>query len=176
MFLCLPARRILAGWITNTNGPAPPAFSCLRAAIWLAPRRVRVEQRTKVDWAQEVEDLADALCRRGESDLVCDNLNTHTKGAFYEAFEPEKAPARRTSPRVPLHAQAWQLAEHCGERTEFADPTVPEGAAVRRHRVFCTEIDVWHEASNAKQRGVDWQFKIDDARRKLKSLYPKIII
>ena len=25
--------------------------------------------------------------------LVCDNLNTHTKGAFYEAFEPERARA-----------------------------------------------------------------------------------
>ncbi|WP_157259847.1 hypothetical protein [Chamaesiphon minutus] len=22
--------------------------------------------------------------------LICDQLNTHTKGAFYEAFEPER--------------------------------------------------------------------------------------
>jgi hypothetical protein len=40
----------------------------------------------------------------------------------------------RASPGVPLHAQTWQLAEHCGERTEFANPTVPEGAATGRHR------------------------------------------
>jgi hypothetical protein len=27
---------------------------------------------------------------------------------------------------------------------------------------------------NRTQRGVDWQMKIDDARAKLKSVYPKI--
>jgi hypothetical protein len=37
-----------------------------------------------------------------------------------------------------------------------------------------SELAIWSEKTNAKQRGVDWQFKIDDARRKLKRLYPKI--
>jgi protein gp37 len=49
-------------------------------------------QRTKVDWAVEVAALLDtryADCDRVT--LVCDNLNTHTMGAFYEAFEPERA-------------------------------------------------------------------------------------
>ena len=46
--------------------------------------------------------------------LVCDNLNTHTIGAFYEAFEP--ATAWSDPAGIPPHAQAWQLAEHCGER------------------------------------------------------------
>jgi hypothetical protein len=27
---------------------------------------------------------------------------------------------------------------------------------------------------NRRQKGVDWQMKIDDARTKLKSVYPKI--
>ncbi len=36
-----------------------------------------------------------------------------------------------------------------------------------------SEIKVWSDRTNAKQRGVDWQFKIDDSRRKLKHLYPK---
>jgi hypothetical protein len=36
-----------------------------------------------------------------------------------------------------------------------------------------SEIGAWSEKTNAKQRGVDWQFKIDDARRKLKRLYPQ---
>lgn len=36
-----------------------------------------------------------------------------------------------------------------------------------------SEIRTWYERTNAKQRGVDWQFKIDDAPRKLKWLYPK---
>jgi hypothetical protein len=32
--------------------------------------------------------------------LVCDNLNTHTKGAFYEAFEPERARTSNASTSV----------------------------------------------------------------------------
>src|SRR5580692_9159650 len=56
-------------------------------------RQVAVrERRTKIDWAREVEELV--RTRYGPAEkviLVCDNLNTHTKGAFYEAFEPEKA-------------------------------------------------------------------------------------
>jgi hypothetical protein len=37
-------------------------------------------------------------------------------------------------------------------------------------------VEAWSRDCNKKQRGVDWQFKIDDARTKLKSLYPKIQI
>jgi len=37
-----------------------------------------------------------------------------------------------------------------------------------------TEIEAWYKRTNAKQRGVDWQFRIENARVKLKRLYPKI--
>ena len=37
-----------------------------------------------------------------------------------------------------------------------------------------TEIGAWSDKTNAKQRGVDWQFRIENARVKLKRLYPKI--
>src|SRR5436309_3134201 len=50
------------------------------------------DRRTKVDWAQEVERLLRTRYAAAEKVvLVCDNLNTHTKGAFYEAFKPEQA-------------------------------------------------------------------------------------
>jgi hypothetical protein len=39
-----------------------------------------------------------------------------------------------------------------------------------------SETSAWQAASNARQRGIDWHFKVDDARRKLKSIYPKIIV
>ena len=59
-------------------------------ALW---RQASVRQRrTKVAWAQEVAALLEgryADARRVI--LTCDNLNTHTKGAFYECFEPERA-------------------------------------------------------------------------------------
>ena len=51
-------------------------------------------QRTKVDWALEVAGLLDTRYTECERvTLVMDNLNTHTQGAFYEAFEPDKARA-----------------------------------------------------------------------------------
>src|SRR5690606_20507403 len=51
-------------------------------------------QRTKVDWAQEVAHLLDTrYAHCGRVTLVLDNLNTHTKGAFYEVFEPAVARA-----------------------------------------------------------------------------------
>ena len=56
-------------------------------------REVQVcQQRTKVDWAREVARLLDTHYPQAEKViLICDNLNTHTKGAFYEAFPPEQA-------------------------------------------------------------------------------------
>ena len=37
------------------------------------------------------------------------------------------------------------------------------------------EVSAWSTDVNGTQRGVDWQMKVDDARCKLKSVYPKII-
>lgn len=49
-------------------------------------------QRTKSDWALEVAQLLDTRYKKARKVvLICDNLNTHTKGAFYEAFPPTKA-------------------------------------------------------------------------------------
>jgi DDE superfamily endonuclease len=135
------------------------------------------ERRTKIDWAMEV----DALLRTRYASaakviLVCDNLNTHTMGAFYEAFEPEKARAlvRRLEFRhTPRHGSWLNIAEN--ELSSMTRQCVT-------HRRFATidllrsETTAWHTHSNANQRGVDWQFKIGDARAKLKSVYPKIIV
>jgi len=52
------------------------------------------ERRPKIDWAIEMARLLEgryAAC--ATVNLGCDNLNTHTKGAFYEAFEPARARA-----------------------------------------------------------------------------------
>jgi hypothetical protein len=141
-------------------------------------REVHVRpQRTKVDWALEMEALLRTRYATAEKVLlVCDNLNTHTKGAFYEAFVPEQARAilRRLEFRyTPKHGSWLNIAENelssltrqCLKGRRFGD-LVP----LRR------EAKAWHQASNKRQRGVDWQFRIDDARRKLKSLYPKIVV
>jgi len=141
-------------------------------------RQVAVrERRTKIDWAKEVAELL--RTRYASADkviLVCDNLNTHTKGAFYEAFEPETARAilRRLEIRyTPKHGSWLNIAENelsSMTRQCLKDRRFETVAALRK------ETAAWHQRSNARQRGVDWQFKVNDARVKLKSVYPKIIV
>ena len=132
-------------------------------------------QRTKVDWALEVAHLLDTRYVNGEIvTLVMDKLNTHTKGAFYEAFEPDKAKAylqRLAFCYTPKHGSWLNVAEcelSCLTRQCLKDRRLGE------LKVLQSEIAIWSQKTNAKQRGVDWQFKIDDARTKLKRLYPKI--
>jgi hypothetical protein len=133
------------------------------------------ETKTKTDWAVEMARLLEGRYAHCEKViLVSDNLNTHTKGAFYEAFEPERA--RRLVRRIefhhtPKHGSWLNIAENelssltrqCVSRRRFADiPTLQE------------ETLAWSTDVNSSQRGVDWQMRIDDARYKLKSVYPQI--
>jgi len=135
------------------------------------------ERRTKVDWAQEVDRLLRTRYPAAqEVTLVCDNLNTHTKGAFYEAFDPERA--RRLVRKLdfchtPKHGSWLNIAEN--ELSAMTRQCITD-------RRFATvdllreETAAWHAYTNDRQRGVDWQFKVDDARMKLKSVYPKLLV
>jgi hypothetical protein len=139
-------------------------------------RQVSVrERRTKVDWAQEVEELLRTrYASAAKVILVCDNLNTHTKGAFYETFEPEKARAlvrQLAYCHTPKHGSWLNIAENELSSMTRQCITGRRFATVEDLR---EETTAWHQHSNARQRGVDWQFKVDDARVKLKSIYPKL--
>jgi hypothetical protein len=133
------------------------------------------ETKTKIDWAVEMARLLEGRYADCEKViLVCDNLNTHTKGAFYEAFEPERARqlVRRIEFRhTPKHGSWLNIAENelssltrqCVSGRRFADV-----------KTLRDETTAWSIDVNSSQRGVDWQMKIDDARCKLKSIYPTI--
>ena len=134
-------------------------------------------QRKKEDWAKEVESLLKAKYADAKKViLVCDNLNTHTRGAFYEAFSPEKAREilRRLELRyTPKHGSWLNIAEN-----ELSAMT---RQCINHRRIgdidtLRTQIRAWANATNDKQRGVDWQFTIANARAKLKGLYPEIKI
>jgi hypothetical protein len=156
-------------------GTASIFMFCEALSGW---RQVTVrEHRTKIDWAMEVEELLRTRYASAEKViLVSDNLNTHTMGAFYETFEPEKARAivsRLEFRHTPKHGSWLNIAEN-----ELSSMT---RQCVNGHRfatidLLRSETTAWHSHSNAHQRGVDWQFSIGDARRKLKSVYPKIIV
>jgi DDE superfamily endonuclease len=121
-----------------------------------------------------VKDLLDVCYPDAEQVvLVQDNLNTHTPASLYEAFEP--AEAKRLADRLELHSTpkhgSWLnmaeielsvLSEQCLDR-RLADRATLE-----------REVAGWQAARNGAGRGVDWRFTTEDARIKLKHLYPAI--
>jgi hypothetical protein len=155
------------------NGTASIFMFCEPLAGWR--QATARKQRTKFDWAQEVASLLDG--RYVDCDqitLVCDNLNTHTIGAFYEAFEPERA--RQYVRRInfcftPKHGSWLNIAEN--ELSSMTRQCLM-GRRIGELEILQREIGAWSTDVTENQRGVDWQMKIKDARCKLKSVYPKI--
>jgi hypothetical protein len=162
-------------YVYERAGTASLFMFCEPLSGW---RQVTVqESRTKVDWAREVAKLLRTRYASAEKVLlVCDNLNTHTKGAFYEAFAPAEARAilsRLEFHYTPKHGSWLNIAENelsSMTRQCLKDRRFETLAQLRR------ETKAWHCSINKRQRGVDWQFRIDDARVKLRSVYPKIVV
>ncbi|WP_405065121.1 IS630 family transposase [Kribbella sp. NBC_01510] len=144
---------------------------------WVEPlagwRRVDAQpQRTRTDWAHQTERLLTLDYPDAEKVvLVMDNLNTHTIGSLYEAFDPAKAFAlaqRLEIHHTPKHGSWLNIAEielsaltrQCLDR-RLDDLTL-----------LNTELAAWQQATNTTQRQVDWQFTTHDARTKLRHLYP----
>ncbi len=156
---------------------AGTANVCMFAETLADWRKISVrKQRTKVDWAIEMGELLSTRYAKVEKViLVCDNLNTHTPGAFYEAFAPHKARelVRRLEFRyTPKHGSWLNIAEN--ELSAMTRQCL-QGRRIGAIEELLTETKAWEKYINKKQRRVDWQFKIDDARVKLKSLYPNFI-
>ena len=131
-------------------------------------------RRTKVDWAEEVGRLLRERYAHCESvTLVCDNLSTHTRGAFYEAFDPAKARSCLEKLRfchTPKHGSWLNIAEcelACLTKQCLSHRRIGTLAKLK------SEVAAWSEATNRRCRDVHWQFRIDEARTKLASLDPK---
>lgn len=133
------------------------------------------EKKTKIDWAVEMANLLEGRYAECEKVLVvCDNLNTHTPGAFYEAFEAARARAvvrRIEFHYTPKHGSWLNIAEN--ELSSMTRQCVA-GRRIGSLEQLRRETTAWHDDVNQTQRGVEWQMKIDDARTKLLSVYPKI--
>jgi hypothetical protein len=131
--------------------------------------------RKKQDWAIEIARLLEGKYASCEKiTLVSDNLNTHTKGAFYEAFDSERARSlvrRINFCYTPKHGSWLNIAENelsAMTRQCLTDRRIGDIETLRK------EIGAWATDINNRQRGVEWHMKIADARCKLKSIYPKI--
>ena len=132
-------------------------------------------RRTSLDWAHHVQAIVDQERYQDaeEITLVCDNLNTHKLSAFYEAFEPQEA--RRLARKVKL--------VHTPKHGSWLNMAEPELSVLTRQclntRIATQEevekqVKAWTARRNQQQIGVNWQFSTEDARIKLKRLYPKI--
>ncbi len=139
-------------------------------------RDVRVtERKTAVDWAYQIRHLVDQprYVNAELITLVCDNLNTHDTGSLYEAFAPEEA--KRIADKLeivptPKHGSWLNIAESelsVLTRQSLDDRLDAQEAVARR-------AQSWAQSRNDEQTGVDWQFTTDNARIKLKRLYPQI--
>jgi transposase len=130
-------------------------------------------RRTKIDFAKSLKHVVELYPEAEVIRVVLDNLNTHTAGAFYEAFPPEQARvlARKLAFHyTPKHGSWLNIAEielavlsnSCLSRR------IPDEATLRR------EVEANVKERNAKASPVKWRFTTQEARRKLARLYPAI--
>lgn len=138
-------------------------------------RRVWVrERRTRFDCAFVLRDLVDGVYPDAQRIvLVTDNLNIHHSACLYEVFPP--AEARRIAEKLewhytPEHASWLNIAE-CELsvlRRQCLNQHLPDIQTVQ------AEVAAWEQARNSPHVLIDWRFTTDDARIKLKRLYPVI--
>ena len=142
-------------------------------APFVGKRHVAVsKRRTRVDWAQQIKNLLDVHYPDARKViLVMDNLNTHNGISLYETFQPKEA--RRLLDRLeihytPKHGSWLNIAEiELGVLTrQCLNRRIPDQHTLAR------EISAWENQRNQAKAKVDWRFTNEDARIKLKRLYP----
>jgi transposase len=139
----------------------------------LAGKRITkvTERRTKIDWAHFLSDIAERYAQAERITLVMDNLNTHRPGALYEAYSPEQAKAlwdRFEFVYTPRHGSWLNVAE--------IELNVMISQCLNRRidsiEELRDEVAAWQAARDRLEAKVNWQFTAEDARVKLKRLYP----
>ena len=138
-------------------------------------RKVKItERRTRIDWAHFIKEMLEERYADAEKVvLVMDNLNTHNIASLYTAFPPEEA--RHLADRLEIH--------YTPKHGSWLDIAEIELSVLKRQclagRIACiekmrAEVAEWNTDRNNRQTKVDWQFRTNDARIKLKRLYPKL--
>lgn len=143
-------------------------FNPLENKRWIQVTR----RRCRTDWALAMQELADEIYPDANKIIVVlDNLNTHSPQSFYETFPAQEA--RRLCERfefhyTPKHGSWLNMAE-----IEFSvlfrqclNCRIPTIEALAQ------ETLAWYCHRNENSNGIDWRFTTQDARIKLKRLYP----
>jgi len=127
------------------------------------------------DWAHHIQRLVDHP-RYADAEritLVCDQLSTHALSSLYATFEP--AEALRIANRLeiiytPVHGSWLNIAEI--ELSAMTRQCL--NRRMHSQEFVATEVDAWQQQRNYSQKGVQWHFTTDNARIKLRRLYPQI--
>jgi len=137
-------------------------------------RYVRVtERRTKHEWAEFIKHISELYPEAEKLTLVMDNLNTHKPGSLYEVFKPEEA--KRLWDRfefiyTPKHGSWLNMAE--------IELNVLNGQCLNRRidklSDVIMECEAWQDHRNNRNATINWQFTPENARIKLKRLYPTL--
>ena len=132
------------------------------------------EHRTRKDWALFVKGMLDERYPQATKvRLVMDNLNTHSAASLYEAFEPEEA--RRLARRLEIH----YTPKH-GSWLNIAEIELSALNGQCLHRripnidLMRKEVTAWELDRNNRVATIDWHFTTENARIKLKRLYPNL--
>jgi hypothetical protein len=146
---------------------------CIAFEPLIGQRSTKVtHQRTKVDWAHFVRELVDQHYPHAEKIcLVLDNLNTHNKSSLYEAFDPPEA--KRIANKLdihytPKHGSWLNMAEI--ELSHLSRQCLAD--RIEDHATLRHEVQAWNKKRNDRQAKAHWQFTTEDARVKLRRLYP----
>lgn len=138
-------------------------------------RRVNVTaRRTKLDFARQMKELVGMHYPRATKvTVVMDNLNTHRMSCLYEAFAPEEA--RRIIEKIevvhtPRHGSWLNMAE-C-ELSVLEKQCL--GERIGDEPTLRANVSLWNDDRNNRSKKIDWQFETDNARIKLRRLYPQI--
>jgi hypothetical protein len=129
------------------------------------------EKKTKLDWALFIEEIANKYIDAEKITLVMDNYETHKPGSLYEAFSADKAKKiwdRFEFVYTPKHGSWLNMAEIelnvlMGQCLAGRIPDIEK---------IQTQTKAWQEARNNKNAKINWQFTTEDARIKLRRLYP----
>ena len=130
------------------------------------------EQRTRLDWALQIQKLVTVDFPHAEKIvLVMDNLNTHTVGSLYTAFPPEEARRLREKLEIhytPKHGSWLNMAEI--ELNVLSNHGLSKRVPTLQQ--MKKEVAAWNKMRNKTASKINWRFSTDDARIKLKHLYP----
>jgi len=135
-------------------------------------RKIKVtDSRTKKDWAYFIKELVDEYKNAKKILLVMDNLNTHTGSSLYETFLPNEAKNildKLEIHHTPKHGSWLNVAEI--ELSNLSRQCL--NRRIPNKETMIAETNAWANDRNNKNVKLEWQFTTEDARAKLKKLYP----